>query len=94
MPTGHRTAELRSLALHEAVAARLDEDVLAAARRRATALPGPYATRWLALLDGPRAELLRVLAADDEPSRDLRQCTPFAGVVPPRERWRIIREVG
>lgn len=93
MPTGHRTAELRSLALHALVAARLDDAVIDRARRRAAALPGPYAERWRALLDGPRERLLEVLAADDEACRDLRQCTPFAGEVPAADRWRIIREV-
>jgi len=37
--------------------------------------------------------LLAVLQADTDDARALRQATPFAGVVEPRERWRIWREV-
>lgn len=53
-----------------------------------------WALRWRDLLDGPRADLLELLVADTEEARDLRQVTPFAGVVDSAERWRILREVG
>lgn len=98
---GHRRAELRSLALHREIAARIaaDPTLLGPARRRVAgwlAAGGPsreYAAAWQALLDGSGEVLLAALRADDERSRDLRQATPFAYVVPPRERWRIWRAV-
>lgn len=52
------------------------------------------AARWLELIDGPREQLLELLVADTPEAVDLRQVTPFAGVVDSRERWRIVREVG
>lgn len=100
--TTHRTAELRSIALHELVARRMRADaaVLAAARARVDGWlsdGGPvdprYAERWRALLARSVDEVTAALVADTEAMRDLRQCTPFAGVVPERERQRIVREV-
>jgi hypothetical protein len=44
-PTGHRTAELRSIALHRLVAERLDDELLRKARERVAgwlAVDGPY----------------------------------------------------
>ncbi len=110
MPHGHRTAELRSLAYHRLVAERLERDpeglerdpeVLLRARGRVASWVtdgGPahpvYARRWQAVLERQVAEIVRILADDDEASRDLRQNTPFAGVLTSEERWRVIREVG
>jgi len=101
MATGHRSAELRSLAFHRTVAERLDDALLDHARARVArwnADGGPvhpvWAGRWLELLDQPRDEIVRVLSADDQRSRDLRQNTPFAGALTPRERWQIVRNVG
>lgn len=93
----HRTAERRSLALHVAVAAALDDAEIVGARARidrrvAEGGPTPSAIAWQELLSGPRATLAAALVRDDDVMRDLRQDTPFAGVVPARERWRIIRE--
>jgi hypothetical protein len=97
---GHRTAERRSIALHAAVAARLDEATVARAAARVEGwlhdggpVPAPTARAWRALLIGPRDALAAALVRDDETMRDLRQCTPFAAVLAPAERWRIIREV-
>jgi len=97
---GHRTAERRSLAMHAAVAARLDDDAVAGGGAPGhgwldDGAPVPLAASraWRALLDGPRDALEAALVRDDEAMRDLRQNTPFAGVVAPAERWRIIREV-
>lgn len=99
-PDDHRTAERRSLALHAAVRGRLTPHVLADARRRVDGwlhdggpVPPDAAAAWRRLLDGPSQELADALTRDDETMRDLRQNTPFAGVVPPAERWRIVRKV-
>lgn len=96
----HRTAERRSVALHAAVCDRLDDAVLARARARVAGwldaggpVPRAAAAAWLALLDGPRDALADALVRDDETMRELRQNTPFAGVVPAVERWQLIRRV-
>lgn len=102
MARTHRTAELRSIALHEIVARRVREDpaVLDVARSRVAgwiAEGGPvderYARRWRDLLGRTEDEILAALPADTEEMRDLRQCSPFAGVVTSAERWRVMREV-
>ncbi len=100
VPDGHRTAERRSLALHAAVLERLDEAILQQAVERVAGwlrdegpAPAAVAHAWTTLLTGDRGELARALVRDDEQMRDLRQNTPFAGVVDAAERWRIIREV-
>lgn len=97
----HRLAELRSLAIHRAVAARVraEPQLLEVVERRvllwgSQGLLAPYyRDRWLALLHGPREELLRVLESDDEDARALRQATPFTGVVSARERHAIWKRV-
>lgn len=96
----HRLAELRSIALHGAVAERPRQgpEVVARAKRRVAdwlatgQVAEPYARRWAALLDLPVERLAARLVEDSEEMRELRQATPFAGVVPPRERFRIWRE--
>lgn len=95
----HARANRISHALHLRVAERVEADPALVDRAAATltrweaagVYPAAYATRWRALLSSPRDELLRVLRSDDEDSRALRQNTPFAGVVPPKERWAIVR---
>lgn len=52
-----------------------------------------YARAWLELLERPVESLCDELVRDDERMRTLRTATPFAGVVDPRTRWRIWREV-
>ena len=97
----HRLAEQRSLALHAEVARRLRErpELLDAARARvagwlrdATVHPH-YAGAWRELLDQPLESVCEQILGDDQRLRDLRQCTPFAGVIDPRTRWRIHRRV-
>jgi hypothetical protein len=97
----HDLALERSRVLHRRIAERLreDPDLLVAAKRRvarwraegSVALKWVEAwERWLAL--EPRA-LAERLGAGDQEACSMRQVTPFAGVVDPRERWRIWREV-
>lgn len=97
----HGPANAISLGLHRLVAEavradpqrRVREALAAVARDQARGTLDPrYAARWRAVLRGPLPGLLRVLEGDDEPARELRQNSPFAGVVPPRERQRVVRE--
>jgi hypothetical protein len=97
----HRIAEERSVALHAAVAERLrgDPAVLERARARVAGwrVAAPthprYAAAWSALLARPLDDICAALVERSERMDALRQCTPFAGVVDARTRWRIWREV-
>ncbi len=97
----HRLAELRSIAYHQRVAERLaaHPELRAAALRRlddwthSGSLHADYVTAWRRLLAMPDAELARALVVDDDEGRALRQTTPFAGALAPRERWEIHRRV-
>ncbi len=98
---GHRLADLRSLALHRAVAAKLRREpglVLTAQQRVVDrqadgSLHPTWAARWASLLALPVAELARALEADTPEMADVRQSSPFAGILTARERWQIWREV-
>ncbi len=97
----HRIGEERSLAYHRAVAAKLASDPSTLARARAKvarwladgSVHPEYANAWRALLDGSLAELVAEMTSTSERARALRQSTPFAGALAPKERWTIWREV-
>ena len=92
---------VRSKWLHRAVAGKLARDperVLRRARRNLDRLerthPGGMSRRWLArwraLLDrGPEA-VMSVLVAETEEATELRQNSPFAGVLSSAERLAIL----
>lgn len=94
---GHARIDARSLAMHRAIAAKLlaNPDLLAIARdnlTRWTTSAGrsqPYVDAWGKLLDKPIEELVALIQEDTEFMRAMRQTSPFAGVLTPRERWRI-----
>jgi hypothetical protein len=97
----HRLAELRSIALHEAIGAELlrRPELVQAARDRLLGTADQQVTHphyreaWLALLAEPLEGIVQLIAADTERGRELRQATPFAGLISARERWRIWRAV-
>lgn len=97
---GHRTAELRSLALHAVVADRLNAGVLRGAQRRLRlleregAIDTVRARAWEELLGSPLPRIRRTLVQDTPEARDLRQNTPFAGVLSEPERRRVLGLVG
>lgn len=92
----------RSIALHAAVSARLRShpEILSRARARVRtwledgAVARSYAVQWAQLVEGPLDELERALVERSERMDDLRQVSPFAGALAPRERWAILRAVG
>lgn len=99
-----RLIEERILARHRIVAERLQADpqaVLAHARanleRWARSYPIDQIPGWLQewrdLLEHPLAEILEILVSESENARRLRSSSPFAGIVSPRERWAIHREI-
>lgn len=101
-PVGKLTREqIRSLWLHQAVARRIVIDpertrrrARANLRRLKAAHPRGVAARWLGewerLLDGPVDESLEALTSRSERGCELRQNSPFAGVLTQRERGRIL----
>jgi hypothetical protein len=97
----HQLAEARSRELHRLVAARLraEPELLERARSRVAGWLGDgsvarvYAEAWQGLLNGELDRLCAKLVEESEEANALRQVTPFAGVIDPRTRWRIWREV-
>jgi hypothetical protein len=95
----HRTAELRSLAYHRAVANRLRRSAVDAALhlvwqwRDEGKIDPRYATEWEDVLRRPTDEIKQVIGEDSERGRDLRQNSPFAGALSEPERHRIVSEI-
>lgn len=92
--------ERRSLALHEAIATRLQADPEGVMRRaretldRMAAGPAgssPFIREWRVLLDRPPRALVPVLTDPSPWARELRQVTPFAGVLSAAERAAVYR---
>lgn len=95
----HRLAEARSLAYHALIATRLSADtrILERARRKVgewraePAAASYFAEQWNAILALPVPEIVDFLTDDGELATELRQSSPFAGVLTPEERWAIWR---
>jgi hypothetical protein len=98
----HRLAEERSIALHRAIGERVRShpELLMRAKARVSGWiergepHAFYAREWARILELPLDEMLAALVDTSENARALRQVTPFAGALGPRERWTIWREVG
>ena len=96
-----RLSKQRSLAFHRAIAARLRADprLLEEARVRLErwGKRGSRSThlidRWGEILSGDLHDLLDLLEDPGDEATELRHASPFAGMLDPRERWRIWREV-
>ncbi len=92
----------RSLALHQEVARRLlaRPELLERAKRRVDgwATDGSVHPHWVAvwqeLLARPVTEVAAAIVEESERGVDLRQTSPFAGVLDPATRWRILRALG
>ena len=93
----------RSLALHRFIAARLAGDPRAVSRKAVRNLKvmrrgddgsaAPWLEEWDRLLRGPVSAVIEVLVSHDQRARDLRQVTPFVGVLSDEERRAIYRTV-
>jgi hypothetical protein len=93
----HQWIEERSLALHEAVAARLEAqpELVRVARanleRWLRERSVPALREWQVLLErAPLAEILMILRSPTETAARLRQSSPFAGLLTPAERQAIL----
>ena len=95
----HQLIEERSLWLHRAVAdkAREDPGLLTKARNRVESwlldgsVHSQYAEAWRRLLSLEPELIFERLVDPGERMCALRQCSPFAGALDPRERWEILR---
>lgn len=96
---GHSRADRRALAYHRVVARRLDRAMLAEALHRTWKwrdegkLDPRYADEWERILGLPLPEVRRALSSDDARGRELRQNSPFAGMLTEPERQRILELV-
>jgi hypothetical protein len=94
---GHARIDARSLAMHRAIARKLraKPELLEIAHdnlRRWGKTAGrsqPYLDRWSELLAKPIEELEAKMVEDSESMRAMRQASPFAGILSPKERWEI-----
>ena len=92
---GHRRAELRSLAVHRLLAARLDKVTVAEADRRlrqwteSGAIHPHWASQWQRVLALPREKIAKTISSDSEAARELRQSSPFVGLLTEQERKRL-----
>lgn len=96
---GHRTAELHALAYHRLVAERLDEHVVDMARRRLHRwrrdgrVHPRWGEEWVRILAMPTSRIGRTISADTPRAAELRQTSPFAGVLTEQERRQLVRAV-
>jgi hypothetical protein len=96
-PQGHDRARARSLAYHRELAKRLRQPMVQEARhtllrwREQGRIDPRYAERWEQLLDRPIHEIRRALVSEDQDSDDLRQNSPFAGMLSEPERRRTLQ---
>lgn len=97
---GHRKAETRSLAYHRALAKRLRRPMVDEAAqkiwqwRRDGRIDPRYADEWEQILQMPIAQIRAVISEDCQRANDLRQNSPFAGMLSEPERRRIVSALG
>ena len=96
MWSDHMRIEQRSLALHQVISQHLREnpDLLQIARnnlerwvKRDGEIP-PW-KEWKEILRKPLTQIVDVIVSKTEKGRQLRQSSPFCGVLTPKERWKI-----
>lgn len=98
-PHGHSRAERRSLAYHRALAPKLRRPMLDEARhlvqkwRGEGKLDATYAERWEDVLRKPVVDVRELITADTPLARDLRQNSPFAGMLSEPERRKILDDI-
>jgi hypothetical protein len=97
----HHLAQLRSRALHAHIAGALAQHpewirrALATLERweRDGSIHPAHAVPWREALESGVAATCALLLAEGDAADTLRSCTPFAGVVSPRDRWALWRAV-
>lgn len=95
----HRTVERQSLAYHRLVAERLTPELIDQALAQLERwehegrIHGKWADEWRRILEEPIEEVRRVLRSDSVRACELRQTSPFIGVLTEQERRRILEAV-
>lgn len=102
-PHGHERADQRNLHLHRAALDKLRHEptlrqACLALVRRWLADPDqqharPYLEQWQVMLTEWSPDSLEALVLDDKRGQPLRQCSPLAPTLTPRERWRLLAEI-
>jgi hypothetical protein len=96
---GHNRPERRALAYHRALGRRLRRPMVDEARhilwrwRDEGKIDPRYANQWEEILGKPVSEIRRLIGEDSQAGRDLRQNSPFAGMLSEAERRRILQQV-
>jgi hypothetical protein len=93
-------SEERSIAYHRVIAERMlrQPEIREKALQRVQTWmasggePPFYAQKWAEILTGDLSSIASFLTDRSELAFELRQSSPFAGVLTPEERWRIWRE--
>jgi hypothetical protein len=92
----HRTAELRGLAYHRALAPRLRRQAVEEAQRKLRRwrdegkVDPRHAEAWEEVFALPMTKIREAITTDDERGRDLRQNSPLAGLLSEPERRKIL----
>jgi excisionase family DNA binding protein len=95
----HREAELQSLAYHRLLAERLDDQIVGEAQRRLKRwilggrIDPRWADDWERILAKPAPEIAKIISRDRPRERELRQTSPFAGVLTEQERRLLVQAV-
>ena len=96
MWSDHMRIEERSLAIHRVIAQRLHENpalIQSAKSNLARWIKRdgeiPAWREWNDILGKPLAQIIDFILSPSEKSRQLRQSSPFCGILTPRERWKI-----
>ena len=95
----HDRARARSLAYHRAIARRLRRPMVEEARhvlyrwKAQRRIDPRYAEQWEQVLNSPMREIRNALIDESPVGDDLRQNSPFAGLLSEPERRRILQEV-
>jgi hypothetical protein len=100
MGSDHQRLERRGLALAREVVRKIDADPSRRGLERARQLcnqwlkerPNPYLQLWASLLQQDWSEVRRTLLDDSSQAFQLRQNSPFCGVLTPQERWAVYRD--
>jgi|ERR1700676_309977 len=101
--SSHRVAEARSLAMHAAIARKIERDptLLDLPRRnlehwraRWSHRPPRWWHEWRQLLNQPWPQIAALITEPSENAARLRQSSPFAGILTDTERARIYEAFG
>ena len=98
MASYHHQLEQRGLALARAIVEKLDLDPgpgLSRAQQNCsrwlTQRPNEYLQQWSVILQQDWSQIRLLLLSESPEATQLRQNSPFAGILTPQERWKVYR---